>query len=95
MNGFNAECVFSSEWDKEAAKTYFENYGIKLHGDITKIKEKSKRRVTKKYKSRIVRENINRESLKSTALTLKLLKGYNYVDHLPSSASPSSTSHDP
>ena len=25
MNDFSAECVFSSEWDKEAAKTYFEN----------------------------------------------------------------------
>ena len=41
MNDFNAECVFSSEWDKEAAKTYFENYGIKPHGDITKIKEEN------------------------------------------------------
>jgi len=39
MNEFNAECVFSSEWDKEATKTYFKNYGIKPHGDITKIKE--------------------------------------------------------
>ncbi len=41
MNIFNAECVFSSEWDKEAAKTYFENYGIKPNGDITKIKEEN------------------------------------------------------
>jgi DNA (cytosine-5)-methyltransferase 1 len=41
MNDFSAECVFSSEWDKEAAKTYFENYGIKPHGDITKIKEEN------------------------------------------------------
>ena len=32
---------FASEWDKEAAKTYFENYGIKPYGDITKIKEES------------------------------------------------------
>ena len=30
MNGFHTECVFSSEWDKEAAKTYFKNYGINL-----------------------------------------------------------------
>lgn len=41
MNTLNAECVFSSEWDKEAAKTYFENYGVKPYGDITKIKEKN------------------------------------------------------
>jgi len=41
MNTLNAECVFSSEWDKEAAKTYFENYGVKPYGDITKIKEKT------------------------------------------------------
>ena len=39
MNAFEAECVFSSEWDQEAAKTYFENYGIKPRGDITKIRE--------------------------------------------------------
>lgn len=41
MNNFNAECVFSSEWDKQAAKTYFDNYGIKPDGDITKIKEEN------------------------------------------------------
>jgi len=41
MNSFNAECVFASEWDKEAAKTYFENYGIFPDGDITKIKEEN------------------------------------------------------
>lgn len=30
-------CVFSSEWDPFAAKTYEANYGEKPHGDITKI----------------------------------------------------------
>lgn len=35
----NTECVFSSEWDKYASKTYEENYGEKPHGDITKIDE--------------------------------------------------------
>ncbi len=39
MNSFNGKCVFASEWDKEAAKTYFVNYGIGPEGDITKIKE--------------------------------------------------------
>lgn len=39
MNCFNGQCVFASEWDKEAAKTYFENYGILPEGDITKIDE--------------------------------------------------------
>jgi len=39
MNSFNGKCVFASEWDKEAAKTYFENYGVKPQGDITKINE--------------------------------------------------------
>lgn len=33
----NTECVFSSEWDKFAQKTYFENYGEIPEGDITKI----------------------------------------------------------
>lgn len=33
------KCVFSSEWDKYAAKTYEANYGEKPHGDITQIHE--------------------------------------------------------
>jgi DNA (cytosine-5)-methyltransferase 1 len=37
MNDIGGECVFASEWDKEAANTYFENYGIMPSGDITKI----------------------------------------------------------
>ncbi len=40
MSRFGAECVFASEWDIEAAKTYFENYGIMPEGDITKIDAK-------------------------------------------------------
>lgn len=35
----NTQCVFSSEWDKYAAKTYEANYGEVPHGDITKISE--------------------------------------------------------
>lgn len=31
------ECVFSSEWNTEAAKTYQSNFGEYPHGDITKI----------------------------------------------------------
>lgn len=30
-------CVFSSEWDKDAVKTYEANFGDIPHGDITKI----------------------------------------------------------
>ena len=41
MNIFNNKCVFASEWDKDAAKTYFDNYGIKPNGDITKIHEEN------------------------------------------------------
>lgn len=40
--GFEASggrCVFSSEWDENAQKTYFANFGEVPHGDITKIKE--------------------------------------------------------
>jgi DNA (cytosine-5)-methyltransferase 1 len=33
------ECVFSSEWDKFAQKTYEANYGELPHGDITQISE--------------------------------------------------------
>ena len=39
MKQYDAECVFASEWDKEAAKTYYENYAIKPAGDITQINE--------------------------------------------------------
>jgi DNA (cytosine-5)-methyltransferase 1 len=35
-----AECVFSSEWDKYAQKSYEANFGEIPHGDITKIDEK-------------------------------------------------------
>lgn len=36
----NAECVFSSEWDKHAQVVYENNHGDKPYGDITKISEK-------------------------------------------------------
>jgi DNA (cytosine-5)-methyltransferase 1 len=35
------ECVFSSEWDQDAAKTYEANFGDKPAGDITKIQNSS------------------------------------------------------
>lgn len=34
------KCVFTSEWDKFAQKTYIANYGEVPHGDITQIKAK-------------------------------------------------------
>ena len=34
----NGQCVFSSEWDRKAQTTYFENFGEIPFGDITKIK---------------------------------------------------------
>ncbi|MGX1436501.1 DNA (cytosine-5-)-methyltransferase [Mammaliicoccus sciuri] len=37
MDKFGATCVFASEWDKFAKETYFRNYNIEPHGDITKI----------------------------------------------------------
>jgi len=40
MERHGAKCVFSSEWDKEAASVYEKNFREKPHGDITKIKEK-------------------------------------------------------
>ncbi|MBI2629836.1 DNA (cytosine-5-)-methyltransferase [Candidatus Pacearchaeota archaeon] len=33
------KCVFSSEWDKYAQKTYFENFKEMPYGDITKLKD--------------------------------------------------------
>ncbi len=40
MSSFGATCVFASDWDKDCQLTYEENYGIKPHGDITKIDER-------------------------------------------------------
>ena len=37
--GVTAECAFSSDIDKDAQKSYFENFGIQPAGDITLIKE--------------------------------------------------------
>ena len=38
LNG--GRCVFSSEWDKDAAKTYYYNFGERPFGDIQKIDPK-------------------------------------------------------
>lgn len=35
MQNLGGTCVFSSEWDKDAQKTYFANYGEVPYGDIT------------------------------------------------------------
>lgn len=40
LESFGAKCVFTSEWDKYAAKTYRENFGKEPAGDITKIDAK-------------------------------------------------------
>ena len=37
FSSLNAKCVFSSEWDPDAKKTYAANYGLVPYGDITKI----------------------------------------------------------
>lgn len=39
LKSFNAECVFTSEWDKNAQEVYKTNFGIQPFGDITQIKE--------------------------------------------------------
>lgn len=41
FEGAGGQCVFSSEWDKYSQKTYYENFGVLAHGDITKIEENS------------------------------------------------------
>ncbi len=39
LSSLGANCVFASDIDKEACKVYETNFGLKPHGDITKIKE--------------------------------------------------------
>ena len=40
FESIDAECVFSSEWDKQAVQTYYANFGEVPAGDITKIDAK-------------------------------------------------------
>lgn len=40
LQSMGGECLFSSEFDAEAQRTYFNNYGEMPFGDITKIDEK-------------------------------------------------------
>lgn len=39
FQNLGGKCVFSSEWDKNAQTTYFENFGEVPFGDITKVNE--------------------------------------------------------
>ena len=39
LEQLNSECVFTSEWDKDSAKVYFNNFEDMPLGDITKIDE--------------------------------------------------------
>ncbi|MEN9918548.1 MAG: hypothetical protein RL662_984 [Bacteroidota bacterium] len=39
LDSFGAKCVFASEWDKHAAATYLNNFGLAPQGDITQIEE--------------------------------------------------------
>jgi len=41
MHELGGRCVFASEWDRDAQKTYAANYGLAPEGDITKIDERS------------------------------------------------------
>lgn len=47
FQNLGGECVFSSEWDEQAKKTYFANYGDVPFGDITK--ESTKNRIPKGF----------------------------------------------
>ena len=42
FQNLGGECVFSSEWDEQAKKTYYANYGDVPFGDITKEDTKNK-----------------------------------------------------
>ena len=42
FQNLGGECVFSSEWDEQAKKTYYANYGEVPFGDITKESAKNK-----------------------------------------------------
>src|SRR5690554_2391038 len=41
LESYGLECVYSSEWDKQAQLTYKENFGEVPNGDITKVNEEN------------------------------------------------------
>lgn len=47
LQSIGGKCIFSSEWDKEAKKTYYANFGEEPFGDITK--EEIKACIPKKF----------------------------------------------
>ena len=47
LQNLGGKCVFSSEWDEHAKKTYFTNYGEVPFGDITK--ESTKKLIPQKF----------------------------------------------
>ncbi|MBQ0016235.1 MAG: DNA cytosine methyltransferase [Bacteroidales bacterium] len=47
FQNLGGECVFSSEWDEQAKRTYYENYGDVPFGDITK--ENTKKKIPKDF----------------------------------------------
>lgn len=47
LQNLGGECVFSSEWDEQAKKTYYANYGDVPFGDITK--ETTKNKIPKEF----------------------------------------------
>lgn len=44
FEGLGGKCVFSSEWDEHAQRTYYHNFGEMPKGDLTKIEEHSRPR---------------------------------------------------
>ncbi len=40
FKSFGADVIYASEWDKDAANVYYDNFGIRPTGDITKIAAK-------------------------------------------------------
>ncbi len=39
LESLGANCVYSNEWDTQAQKVYYENFGVLPDGDITKVSE--------------------------------------------------------
>jgi DNA (cytosine-5)-methyltransferase 1 len=39
LQGLGGKCLFSSEWDRHAKETYYQNYGEVPFGDITKLSD--------------------------------------------------------
>ncbi len=73
MQSLGGKCVFSSEWDKEAQKTYLANFGEVPFGDITR--EETKRFIPDEFDVQAKNGDLTRRGERYFSMLPKLYAG--------------------